>query len=288
MDIRNNSLVYLREKYIVELSSFFKEEEARQMLNILIQDFFGFTRTDLALNKERRLSESEILQLHFAVKDLKKHKPIQYITGKSEFLGFIFQVNESVLIPRPETEELVELIVLKEKEQSLHILDIGTGSGCIAISLEKKLDKPYVTAIDVDDKALKLASANAAQNNSTVNFVKLNILDESAWNELGVFDIIVSNPPYVTVNDKIEMHENVLNFEPHLALFVPENDELIFYNKICLFAQKHLAKNGKIYFEINESKASEIEKLLKDENFQLVEVHQDYKGKKRFASATKP
>lgn len=288
MDIRNNSLVYLREKYIAELSAFYKEEEARQLLTILIHHFFGFSRAELALNPSTRISESEILSLHFAVKDLKKHMPIQYITGKSEFLGFTFQVNESVLIPRPETEELVQLIVSAEKQKNLRILDIGTGSGCIAISLEKKLDEPCVSAVDIDEISLKLATANAAQNNSAIKFIQADMLDEKAWKDLGIFDVIVSNPPYVTVDDKKEMAENVLNFEPHIALFVPENDELIFYKKICLFAQKHLPEGGRIYFEINENKALEIENLLKVSGFQSIKLYQDFRGKTRFSSATKP
>ena len=281
-------LVYLREKYIAELSAIYTDEEARQFLNMLIHHFFGFSRAELALNPSIRISESEILSLHFAVKDLKKHKPIQYITGTSEFSGFNFQVNESVLIPRPETEELVQLIVSAEKQESLRLLDIGTGSGCIAISLEKKLGNPSISAVDIDANALKLASTNAVQNNTEINFFQVNMLDENAWKKLGVYDVIVSNPPYVTVDDKKEMAENVLNFEPHLALFVPENDELIFYRKICAFSQKHLAKGGRIYFEINENKGCKIEKLLKESGFQQVKLHQDFRGKTRFSSATKP
>jgi len=287
MDIRNNLLVYLRDKYIAELTSFYKEEEARQLLTILIHHFFGFSRAELALNPSTRISESEILSLHFAVKDLKKYKPIQYITGKSEFLNFTFQVNESVLIPRPETEELAQLIVSAEKQENLRILDIGTGSGCIAISLEKKLNKPAVSAVDINENSLKLAAANAAQNNSEINFFQVDILDEFAWKELGVFDVIVSNPPYVTMDDKNEMAENVLSFEPHLALFVPENDEIIFYKKICQFAQKHQSEKGRLYFEINENKGREIEKLLNESGYRQVKLHQDFRGKTRFASATK-
>ncbi|HEY9115020.1 MAG TPA: peptide chain release factor N(5)-glutamine methyltransferase [Bacteroidales bacterium] len=288
MDIRNNSLIYLREKYINDLSVIFSNKEARQMLNVLIQHFFGISRTTLALNPNLRLSESEILNLHFAVKGLKKHKPLQYITGKSEFFGFELLVNESVLIPRPETEELVQLIVSKEKQKNTQLLDVGTGSGCIAIALEKLMPEPGVSAIDIDEKTLKIATANASQNSSSVNFIQLDILDENSWKKLGIFDVIVSNPPYVTISDKNKMQENVLNYEPHLALFVPENDELIFYRKICQFAKTHLAKKGRIYFEINENKGFEINKLLKEEGFQLVEIHRDFRGKMRFATALKP
>jgi release factor glutamine methyltransferase len=287
MDIRNNLLVYLREKYISELKALYEENEARQLLTILIHDFFGFSRAGLVLNPDLRLSESEILQLHFAVKDLKSYKPIQYITGKSEFLGLTFQVNESVLIPRPETEELVQLIISKEKKKNLNVLDVGTGSGCIAISLEKKLISPKVCAIDVDENALNTASANATQNSSTVKFIKVDMLDENSWNEIGVFDIIVSNPPYATINDKTFMQENILNYEPHLALFVPENDEIVFYKKICRFAQEHLVAKGRIYFEINENKAPEIENLLNQKGFKTIEIHKDFRGKWRFASAIK-
>lgn len=287
MDIRNNLLINIREKYVVELSSFYDKGEARQFVNILIEHFFGLRRTELALNRNYRLSESEILKLHFAVKDLKNYRPIQYVTGETEFLGYIFQVNESVLIPRPETEELVQLIISAENYQNLRILDIGTGSGCIAITLEKALANSIVEAVDIDENALKLASANASKNNSKVFFYQSDILDEAHWDRLGTFDIIVSNPPYVTENEKSMMAENVLKYEPHKALFVPVEDELIFYDKICMFAMDHLLNEGRIYFEINETKGNKIVNLLQLNGFHTIKLHQDFRGKTRFASAVK-
>jgi len=288
MDIRNNLLVDIKKKYIVELSVFYKEEEARQFLNILIQHFFKISKTELALNRERRLSESEILQLHFAVKDLKKNKPIQYITGETEFLGYTFQVNDSVLIPRPETEELVQLVMRNEKGQDLRILDIGTGSACIAIALSKNLANPFVSATDINDEALHLAANNALSNNTAVNFYRADILDEASWDNFEKFDIIVSNPPYIAESEKSEMAENVLNFEPHLALFVADDDDIIFYQKICAFAQKHLVEEGRVYFEINERKGDKIENLLNKFGFQSIKLHKDFREKTRFASAIKP
>lgn len=287
MDIRNNSLHYLREKYISDLESFYEKKEAAHLLNILIKDLFGFSRTYLATNRDIRLSESEILLLHFAVKDLKKHKPVQYILGKAEFSGLTFELNESVLIPRPETEELVNLIVANEKREKLHILDIGTGSGCIAVSLEKKMEKAQVTAIDIDEHALKIAVANAARNESEVEFFQFDILDEREWSRVGMFDIIVSNPPYVTEIDRAEMQKNVLNFEPYLALFVPKNDELIFYRKICFFALKYLNPAGRVYFEINEKKASDIKVIMHNTGFEKVEIYKDFRSKPRFISGVK-
>lgn len=287
MDIRNNLLSYLKVKYSDDLTAFYPAEEAKQLVNLLIRHFFNLSRTDLVANSGIRLSESEILTLHFAVKDLKKYKPLQYITGETEFLGLIFFVNPSVLIPRPETEELTQLIIDREKKSSLKVLDIGTGSGCIAISLGKHLHSPAVTAIDLSKEAIQLAAANARKNKSVINLFQFDILDKASWKTLCLYDIIISNPPYVTESDKSSMSENVLNYEPHQALFVPEEDELIFYHAIISFAKNHLVDGGRLYFEINENKGKEIATLIPQQEFKNVEIRNDLTGKNRFVIAEK-
>ncbi len=270
-----------------ELLAYYDQREAESLLTILVQYFFGLSQSGLITNADFRLSESEMLQLHFAVKDLKKYRPVQYIIGETEFFDLKIKVNKAVLIPRPETEELVQLIINNEKQRDLNILDIGTGSGCIAIALKKNIPFVQLTGIDISDAAIELASENAENNKLNIAFAELNILDQRQWNLLGQFDIIVSNPPYVTNAEKNRMDNNVLNYEPHQALFVADNDALVFYKEIFHFSENHLRQNGKIYFEINEEKGNEIVELAKSKNFVNVKLHKDINGKNRFVSGSK-
>ncbi len=270
-----------------ELLAYYDQREAESLLTILVQYFFGLSQSGLITNADFRLSESEMLQLHFAVKDLKKYRPVQYIIGETEFFDLKIKVNKAVLIPRPETEELVQLIINNEKQRDLNILDIGTGSGCIAIALKKNIPFAQLTGIDISDAAIELASENAENNKLNIAFAELNILDQRQWNLLGQFDIIVSNPPYVTNAEKNRMDNNVLNYEPHQALFVADNDALVFYKAISHFSENHLRQNGKIYFEINEEKGNEIVELAKSKNFVNVKLHKDINGKNRFVSGSK-
>jgi len=196
-------------------------------------------------------------------------------------------VNKAVLIPRPETEELVQLIIDNEKQRDLNILDIGTGSGCIAIALKKNIPFAQLFGIDISDAAIELASGNAENNELNIALKELNILDQMQWDLLGQFDIIVSNPPYVTHAEKSKMDKNVLDYEPHQALFVADNDALVFYEAILGFSENHLRQNGKIYFEINEAKGNEIVDLAKLKNFVNVKLHKDINGKNRFVSGSK-
>jgi release factor glutamine methyltransferase len=184
------------------------------------------------------------------VKRLQKHEPIQYIIGETEFYGLPFQVNPSVLIPRPETEELVDIIINDFKEKSVRILDIGTGSGCIAIALKKHLPKATVVALDVSQKAIETAHVNALNNGVEVEFINMDVFSDEVLT-LGTFDVIVSNPPYITEGEKTKMRSNVLDHEPHIALFVTSNP-LKFYERICDLSKSLLLPNGKIYFELNE------------------------------------
>ncbi len=287
MNYGSNKLNEIKKTLLKRLSEIYDEKEAAVMLNILIEDFFGLSKVQQALNPDYRLSESEMLKLHFSVKELLRHKPVQYITGKVNFAGLDLLVNENVLIPRPETEELVALIVNREKENPPEtILDIGTGSGCIALALKKSFSGARITGIDISNKALDVAQKNAIKNSLDVNFINLDITDESRWKETSRFDLIVSNPPYVTGNDKKTMKRNVLDYEPHNALFVPDNNPLIFYKAIINFAKKHLTSNGKLYFEINETFSNEIAKLLTLSGFEKVMEINDFNGKRRFVSGT--
>ena len=257
------------------------------MILILFEHYFNISRVKMALEPGLRLSESEMLTFHFAVKDLLKNKPLQYIIGETEFCDLKFKVNESTLIPRPETSELVTKIVNGQQttdNRQISILDIGTGSGCIAISLAKHIAGSKVYAIDISEKALEVAKGNTISNNVDVTFIHDDIL--SLRNNIDTkFDIIVSNPPYVRELEKAEMRDNVLNWEPHTALFVSDNDPLIFYRTILEFAKTHLNENGEVWFEINEYLGKEMTELCKAMGFSDVEIHKDFRGKERVISA---
>ena len=276
-----------RRYYAGELEKIYGSDEANALIMILLEHYFGIDRVKTALEPELRLSESEMLTLHFAVKDLLKNKPIQYIIGVTEFCGMRFQVDENVLIPRPETEELVNQLVscsvCQLSSPSCRILDIGTGSGCIAISLAKLIKESEVTAIDISDKALKVAKKNAETNGVSVDFIQADIINPKEGLFDKKFDIIVSNPPYVCESEKKEMRANVLDYEPASALFVPDDNPLLFYRKILEFAQKNLRKGGEVWFEINEKLGSEIKNLCVENNCKNVKIISDYRGKYRIA-----
>ena len=243
-------------------------EEINSFFHLLTEDFLGLNRLDLALEPNREFSAAQKGKLELALERLAQHEPIQYIIGKTEFFGLPFRVDQDVLIPRPETEELVSWIfedIKKQGKKKISILDIGTGSGCIAISLAKNLPAASVTAIDVSKTALKIANANARLNKVSVNFLYQDIL--SSENLPGEYDVIVSNPPYVRELEKQEMHRNVLENEPHLALYVKDDDPLIFYRKITKLAKTYLSPGGALYFEINQYLGEESRELLTNEGF---------------------
>ena len=293
MKVPSNLVKDIRNYYCEQLCSIYDKEESNAMILILFEHYFNIDRVKMALEPQLRLSESEMLTFHFAVKDLLKNKPIQYIIGETEFCDLKFKVNENTLIPRPETSELVMKIVNRqqttdnnreEKSQShkvaKSILDLGTGSGCIAISLAKHLPNSEVFALDISEKALEVAKENAANNNVNVTFIHDDIL--SLRNKIETkFDIIVSNPPYVRELEKTEMRDNVLNWEPHNALFVSDNDPLIFYREILEFAKDHLKENGEVWFEINEYLGKEMTDLCHNMGFSEVDIFEDFRGKER-------
>ena len=283
MKVPSNLVRDIRKYYCEQLCSVYDNDEANAMTLILLEHYFNITRVKIALEPELRLSESEMLTFHFAVKDLLKNKPIQYIIGETEFCDLKFKVNENVLIPRPETSELVMKIINSQQptanSQQL-ILDIGTGSGCIAISLAKQIPNSKVYALDISEKALEVAKGNAINNDTDITFIHDDILNLKNNIETE-FDIIVSNPPYVRELEKAEMRDNVLDWEPHNALFVSDNDPLIFYRNILEFAKSHLKENGEIWFEINEYLGKEMADLCKEYGFSDVEIFKDFRGKER-------
>ncbi len=270
-----------------ELEGLYPETEIRSFSQLMIEKVTGFSRTEIIVNKNTHFSVEQHQEIESFIKKLKKFVPIQYILGEMEFYGLTFNVDESVLIPRPETEELVDWIQTEnDRSASLNILDIGTGSGCISISLKHKFPKSVVDAFDISDEALVTAQSNAYRNNLEVNFEKVDILNTPDFNMK--WDIIVSNPPYVLENEKAEILPNVLENEPHLALFVPDNDPLLFYRQIALFAKKHLKTGGKLYFEINRQYGKATMDLLVESGFTDIELRKDISGNDRMIKAIAP
>lgn len=289
-----------RSHFIQELYPIYDEGEVDSFFYLILEDKHQLKRVDLALQNDLVFSEDEIQNWNIIVEQLKQEIPVQYILGETNFYGLDFEVNENVLIPRPETEELVDWIVESEKlevrsqklgiaGENLKVLDIGTGSGCIAISLAKNLQNFQVFAIDISEKAIEISEKNAKKNSVTIHFTKTNILKCNDLDELPTtnnqllikYDIIVSNPPYVRNLEKAEIKKNVLDNEPHLALFVDDNDALIFYKKIAELALKNLSKKGKLYFEINQYLGKETVELLTKMNFKNIELRKDIYGNDR-------
>ena len=276
-----------RTQFIQELSPFYDAYEAESFFYLILEDKNKLRQIDLALNHELIFSETDFVVWNSLLAQLKKEVPIQYLLGKTNFYGLDFEVNENVLIPRPETEELVEWIIndhaVLDKSKKIKILDIGTGSGCIAVSLAKNLPNASVYAVDVSKKALETAKRNAISNGVDVTFLLLDILEEEVLK--CNFDIIVSNPPYVRNLEKQEIKKNVLDYEPHLALFVEDNDALVFYRKIASLAQNNLLENGQLYFEINQYLGTEMTDLLKQMDFENIELKKDIYDNDRMISA---
>ena len=266
------------------LAGEYSKEEIGSFFNILTEDFLGLSRLDIALKPDKELSGEEEGKLNTALQRLKQHEPVQYITGHTEFFGLNFQVNRDVLIPRPETEELVEWVIQDLKGKKVNILDIGTGSGCIAIALAKNLPKAKVTAVDISPGALTVAKSNSQKNEVEVEFLELDIL--AADNFSRSFDVIVSNPPYVRELEKKQMQRNVLEHEPGTALYVKDEDPLLFYRKITTLAAENLSSGGKLYLEINQYLGKETEALLKQKNFQTT-LKKDIFGAERMLKGVK-
>ncbi len=295
MNIKN-----LKSHFFSELQTIQEESEIESFFFILTEYLFNLKRIDISLNPDFEVSETDLEKWKTIISELKTEKPIQYITGEAWFYGYRFEVNENTLIPRPETEELVEWIIesqkSKVKSQKISILDIGTGSGCIPISLKKELPNAEVFTIDVSEKALEMARKNAVDNEVEVHFILQNILEIDTLNELPIsnfqfqteFDVIVSNPPYVRNLEKQEIKKNVLDYEPHLALFVEDSDALLFYRKIAQLALTSLTPNGKLFFEINQYLGKETVELLENLGFKNIELRKDFVGNDRMICCEAP
>lgn len=270
---------------IDRLTPLYGKQEAKSLVFLIFENIFLLSRTEVLVGKELKKSD-KIPTLELILNRLLNSEPLQYIIGTTEFYGNIFEVNPSVLIPRPETEELVQLIILENKNQTpISIIDIGTGSGCIAISLKKEIPQAQVYAADISKEALDTATKNAILNKVDIDFLELDILSKETI--LPETSIIVSNPPYVMHSEKALMQSNVLNFEPHLALFAEDSDPLIFYKAITEKALKYLLPKGKIYFEINEQFGKETAELLIQAGFSNVKILKDLSGKDRMVSGEK-
>ena len=272
-----------RTHFYKELEALYPQEEYETFFKFLVQEYLKLAAYEIPLNFQLKLDEAQRNLFDKALSRLQQNEPLQYIVASTEFYGFPFQLSPAVLIPRPETEELVDWIYTDFKNTSCTILDIGTGSGAIAVSLAKLLPEAKVTAIDVSEDALKIAEANASSNAVNVQFIKQDILDCQALDRS--YDVIVSNPPYVRDLEKVEIKANVLNYEPHLALFVEDQNALIFYKKIAELAIKALQPNGILYFEINQYLSAETVSLLKNIGFSQVELRDDFAGKPRMIKA---
>jgi release factor glutamine methyltransferase len=277
-----------------QLDELFGNDEVVSFFFIILEHLHQMKRVDLALQPDFSIDETQVAQWNEILRELKNEKPIQYIIGTTEFYGLPFLVNENTLIPRPETEELVDWIIESSKlknvtsdRDEIQILDIGTGSGCIPISLKRNIPIASVYAIDVSEKALETAKKNAELNKVAIRFIETNILKLESLEEIAAkFDVIVSNPPYVRNLEKEEIKKNVLVYEPHLALFVEDDDALLFYRKIAILAKKGLKENGVLYFEINQYLGKETVDLLVALGFQNIELKKDFYGNDRMICCT--
>lgn len=270
-----------------QLQTIYEEPEAENISNWVIEHLTGTKKTDRITNREKLISPEQTLQLSSYLDRLLKHEPVQYVLNEAWFCGLKFYVDKNVLIPRPETEELVEWIIsdCKFPINTLSILDVGSGSGCIPIALKKRLGKADVYSCDISSGALNVADKNAKELGIHVKFIELDFLDNEQRDQLPSFDIVVSNPPYIPEKDKDTMRFNVLDHEPASALFVPDNDALVFYKAIAEFGKKHLSKGGSIYTEINESLGKETTGVFERHGYKTL-IKKDMQGKDRMIKAS--
>jgi len=281
-----------RKEIVRHIHSIYDEVEGTNIAELLLEHITRLQRIERVVKKDQPLAAEQVQLLNAAIERLQNHEPVQYITNEAWFAGMKLYVDRSVLIPRPETEELVEWI-LKEfrmlrrspfgQNVRCKILDVGTGSGCIAIALKKNLPAAEVWACDVSDEALNIARMNADALQAAIDFVPLDFLNKEQRKQLPQVDVIVSNPPYVPQKDKTEMRKNVVDFEPSAALFVPDNDPLIFYSAIADFGKGKLSSKGVIYVEIHEGLGAQIRKLFQEKGYGFIEIKKDLQGKDRMA-----
>lgn len=272
-----------------ELTTIYDNDELKNVIDLVLEHITKMPRMEQVKSKLAYLTCTQLESIDAITERLKRNEPVQYVLGEVWFAGRKFKVNKNVLIPRPETEELVNWVLKesqKPKVKSQNILDVGTGSGCIPITIKKKLPLARITAIDVCSEALFTATENAIEHDVEVDFILLDFLDEEKWAALGQFDSIVSNPPYVKQSEKDTMHVRVKEFEPDLALFVPDNDPLLFYRKLSDFSLKHLKPGGSLFVEINEALGDTVVDLFMSAGFKNIELKKDMQGKDRMVMAT--
>lgn len=292
------------ERYIKgQLKEIYEEQEAGNIAGLAIEHITGLAKTERVSKKQEQLSPFQLHLLQENLQRLKQREPIQYIMNKAWFYGMELYVDKNVLIPRPETEELVQWVVddvkatgkdvfvrkpmEADETTQLKILDVGTGSGCIPLALKKVMPKAEVWGCDISEEALNVARRNGSSLDIRVDFQGLNFLDEEQQKLLPTVDIVVSNPPYVPFKEKEQMHANVVDHEPHTALFVPDNDPLIFYRALAAFGKKRLYENGSIYMEIHEEIGSDVVNLFKENGYSNVQLKKDMQGKNRMIRGTK-
>lgn len=271
-----------------ELDGIYGRGEVSGFCYMLFEAFHGWDKVRLLTSREQTIDQSELLRFHWALEDLKKHRPIQHIIGYTDFCGCRIRVTPDVLIPRPETEEMVKSLTPDTSPigGGIRILDLCTGSGCIAIALKKAFPEADVTAVDISEKALAIARQNAEANGTDITFIQADLLAHHYPLPTTHYQLIISNPPYVRESERAAMQANVLGYDPELALFVPDEDPLCFYRAIATIAATSLATNGSLVMEINEAFANETAALLRERGFSPV-IHTDFRGKPRWISALK-
>lgn len=269
---------------LATLLPLYERREAMQIAHMVLEHLTGLTRTDRLLYKNKLLSDEQLAKLQDYNVALAAGKPVQYVLGEAWFAGLHFIVNEHTLIPRPETEELIEWIKEVAHNGSISILEIGTGSGCIPITLKKMFPDWHIQAIDISEEAVAIARENARIQGTEIDFIQMDFLNEENWKTLPTFDIIVSNPPYIKVSEGLSMAKHVLDHEPHLALFVPDEDALIFYKKIAAFGQSHLNNPGLVFLEINQLMGDAVVDTFSAQQY-AAEIKKDIHGNDRMAKA---
>jgi len=287
MKIPSNKIKDIRSYIHSQLTDHYDANEIKAFVELLFETYAQINKTDIYLYPEKTVSESVLLKINFAVKDLLKYKPIQYILGFTHFLDYKIFVNEHVLIPRRETEELALLSInyLNTYGKAINVLDACTGSGVLAIALKNKCNNCVVSAFDISLDALNIAVRNASFNQSSIHFFQEDMLFFKNTSKNTQWDLIVSNPPYVRQSEKMLMNANVLNYEPHIALFVEDNEPLLFYEALATLGCKNLTQNGALFCEINEALGTETKDLFVKKGFAEVEIIKDLNGKDRFIKA---
>ena len=279
MPIPSNRLRDIEQYFYAQLADLYADGELRSMWRLLVEGFLDWTTVQYLLHRDEPINQSDLLRFYWAVEDLKRRKPIQYIIGYTQFAGCRIEVNHHVLIPRPETEEIVEQITVACHDLG-RVMDLCTGSGCIAIALAKRYEGAEVWGIDVDDQALQVAQRNAEENEVEVRWMQADLLQHTAKLPEGEFDLVVSNPPYITPSEREAMEDNVLLYEPELALFVPNEDPLLFYRVIANRCRSLLSQRGILVFEINELYGKQTLEMLSELNYRA-ELREDFRGRPR-------